>query len=94
MTALSRRTLLIGGGSVVLAAAAGAVLVEQRVLPGRSAAERLLGMTGPAGVVPTTAPGRRLEGSFASTARGGAETGRAAGVAWLCARRGAVSAGR
>jgi len=75
MTALSRRTLLIGGGSVVLAAAAGAVLVEQRVLPGRSAAERLLGMTGPAGVVPSTAPGRRLEGSFTSAARGGAETG-------------------
>ncbi|WIB11315.1 hypothetical protein [Curtobacterium sp. MCPF17_052] len=75
MTTLSRRTLLIGGGSVVLAAAAGAVLLEQGVLPGRAAVERRLGMTGPAGVVPTSRTGSRIEGSFTSAARGGAETG-------------------
>lgn len=75
MPMLSRRTLLLGGGALVVAAGTGAVLLEEGVLPGRAVVERELGITGPAGVVPTTRPGHRTSGTFSSAARAGTETG-------------------
>jgi enterochelin esterase-like enzyme len=75
MPMLSRRTLLLGGGGLVVAAATGAVLLEEGVLPGRAAVERELGMTGPAGTVPTARTGGRISGTFTSAARGGLPTG-------------------
>lgn len=76
MPTLSRRALLLGGGgSLVAAVAAGAVLLEEGVLPGRAAVERKLGITGPAGVVPTAGTGPRVSGTFTSAARGGTPTG-------------------
>ena len=73
---LSRRSLLLGGGAAAAAAVVAAgVGVDQGVLPGRPGLQALLGLNGPAGVVPDVAPGRVDTGAFVSDARGGVRTG-------------------
>ena len=54
---------------MVLTGAAGVGLVETRVVPGRGRLHRALGLTGPDGVVPDTAAGPAVSGTFASAAR-------------------------
>jgi S-formylglutathione hydrolase FrmB len=62
---VSRRALLGGGAAVVTVGATG-TLVEYDVLPGRSRAYDLLGLTGAAGEVPDVEPGPREDGTLAS----------------------------
>lgn len=50
-----------------MAAGAGGALVEYDVLPGRSRAHYLLGLTGDPGTIPDVAPGERDEGRLASS---------------------------
>lgn len=71
---LTRRTLLIGGLATAGVVSAG-VGVHQGGLPGRPAAQRLLGLNGEDGVVPDVEPGPVELGSFVSQARLGARTG-------------------
>lgn len=56
---------MAGGG--LGGAAVGGTLVEYDVLPGRSRAHDLLGLTGDAGVIPDVEPGERDEGRFTSS---------------------------
>lgn len=63
---LSRRSVLLGGAGGIAAAGTAGTLVEYDVLPGRSRAHRLLGMTGGSGVIPAVVPGRRAEGELSS----------------------------
>lgn len=63
---LSRRGLLAGGAAVGTVAATG-VLVEYDVLPGRTRAHDLLGLTGADGTVPDTEPGPVEQGVLDST---------------------------
>ncbi|WP_436493854.1 alpha/beta hydrolase [Actinokineospora sp. HUAS TT18] len=51
--------------------AAGVWAVEERVLPGRAALNRLLGLDGPDGVIPADAPGPTTSGHFDSAAMRG-----------------------
>lgn len=62
---VTRRRLLAAGGGIAVAGAAGG-LVEYDVLPGRSRAYDLLGLTGDAGIVPDVDPGPRREGVVVS----------------------------
>lgn len=62
-------------GLTVGLGAAGTLGVEERVLPGRSTLHRILGLDGPAGTIPDTAPVPTVSGSFVSAARRGAPTG-------------------
>ncbi|MCU1529412.1 MAG: hypothetical protein JWP75_3175 [Frondihabitans sp.] len=73
-THLTRRAL-IGGATGVVVAGAAALAVDQRVLPGRSTMFRLLGLDGAPGVVPRTATGLMLSGSFVSKTRLGKRVG-------------------
>lgn len=68
---VSRRALLLGlpAGGVAAAAVAFAG-VDAGALPGRAAMHRLLGWTGPDGVVPRIATGPVASGSFFSRRRG------------------------
>jgi len=61
---LTRRSFLVAGGVGVLGVGAAAVGVEYDVLPGRSHAYDLLGLNGPAGEVPSVAPGPVLRGQL------------------------------
>jgi enterochelin esterase-like enzyme len=73
---LSRRSFVLGGAAVAGAAAVGAgVGVEQGMLPGRPWLQEHLGLNGEAGTVPDVPPGPVEEGTFASAARGGVNTG-------------------
>lgn len=63
---LTRRGLLVAGGGLAAAATTGA-LVEYDVLPGRTPAHELLGLTGDAGAIPDVEPGERDEGRFTSS---------------------------
>jgi pimeloyl-ACP methyl ester carboxylesterase len=65
-------TGLLGGAGVV---AAGLFGVEQGVLPGRPWLQEHLRLDGPDGVIPDVEPGRVVEDSFVSEARGGVEVG-------------------
>lgn len=71
-TTWTRRRLLIGGvGSVIAAAFGVGELVEHGVLPGKVPLDRLLGACSVSGPDLTfAAPGRSIEGSFYSRARG------------------------
>src|ERR1700761_8910728 len=69
---MTRRGLLLGGAAVLVAGAATAVGIENDLLPGRSTLYRVLGLDGPAGVIPNIAPGPMLSGSFTSVKRLGA----------------------
>ncbi|CAN5170898.1 alpha/beta hydrolase [soil metagenome] len=60
--------MVVAGGAALLG-------VEERILPGRSALHRELGLDGPAGIIPTTTPGASIEGSFVSRARRHTEVG-------------------
>lgn len=71
----TRRGLLVGGAAGAVVAVAGGAAVQQGVLPGRPQVQSLLGLNGEAGVAPDIEPGSVIEGSFASTFRGGVETG-------------------
>ncbi|MET0521121.1 MAG: alpha/beta hydrolase-fold protein [Jiangellaceae bacterium] len=72
----SRRAILLGGLGVGAAGvAAAAVGVEEGVLPGRPLVQETLGLNGEPGRVPDVAPGRVVQGSFVSQARGGVRTG-------------------
>jgi poly(3-hydroxybutyrate) depolymerase len=75
--------LVAGGGAVVGAAGLGAGLVEAGVLPGRARVHRLVGLTGPDGVVPPVDPGPSVSGSFVSASA--SASARRATVGWtLC----------
>lgn len=63
---LTRRTVLLSGAGGLAAAATAGTLVEYDVLPGRTPAHRLLGLTGEAGVIPDVVPGKRAEGELTS----------------------------
>lgn len=63
---LSRRSVLLGGTGGLAAVGTAGTLVEYDVLPGRSRAHRLLGLTGKAGVIPGVVPGPRAEGELSS----------------------------
>ena len=63
---VSRRALL-GGGAAVAAVATTGVLVEYDVLPGRSRARSLLGLTGPDGTIPDVATGPVERGALPSS---------------------------
>jgi hypothetical protein len=77
--AISRRTFLIGGataaGVVVVGVAGGGFLVENEVLPGKSALDEVLGRCGDPLAPPDVEPGPITEGSFTSAARNGTEVG-------------------
>ena len=66
---ISRRGLLIGGIAAIALGSAAVVGIENDIIPGRSSLYRLLGLDGPAGVIPKIAPGPMLTGSFTSLAR-------------------------
>ena len=72
---LTRRALIIGGASVVVLAGAAALGIEEDILPGRSTLHRVLGLDGPAGVIPKVTPGTMVTGEFTSAARLGKTCG-------------------
>jgi hypothetical protein len=65
---ITRRSLLAAGIAVVGAGAVGEA-VNLRLLPGRSTMYRVLGLDGPAGVIPDIDPVPSTSGSFVSAAR-------------------------
>jgi len=72
----TRRAVLLGGAGAMAAGLAGAGYgIEQGVLPGRPFLQAHLGLNGADGVIPDIEPGRVIEDSFVSEARGGIETG-------------------
>jgi hypothetical protein len=73
--AISRRGLLLGAGTAAVAVGGLGVAVDERWLPGRTRARRLLGLDGPGGHIPDVTPGRVVSGSFVSQHRLGAQTG-------------------
>jgi enterochelin esterase-like enzyme len=75
---VSRRTVIIGSAAAAVVVAGGVGVpfaVENRILPGRSLMHRMLGLNGPAGTIPSVAPGPMISGSFRSDARLGADCG-------------------
>ncbi len=72
----TRRTFLLGAAATATAGLAGAgVGIEQGALPGRPWLQERLGLNGEDGVAPDVEPGRVVQGSFTSEARGGLDTG-------------------
>jgi pimeloyl-ACP methyl ester carboxylesterase len=68
--------VLLGGSAVAGAGLVGVgVGIEQGALPGRPFVQEHLGLNGPDGIIPDIEPGRVLEDSFTSAARGGLEVG-------------------
>jgi dienelactone hydrolase len=74
MRTVTRRSLIAAGALAVVAGGA-LVGVEDRVLPGRSQLHKVLGLDGPAGIIPTAAPGPAVTGTFVSAARLGTSVG-------------------
>ena len=72
---ISRRGFLLGAGLVTGGAVAAGVAVAEELLPGRSWVFRHVGYDGADGVVPRTAAGRMVSGSFVSEARLGRRCG-------------------
>lgn len=67
--------MLLGGITGLAAMGGAGWLVEQDILPGRSAAYSALGLNGDGAPIPDAEPGRLVTGSFTSQARGGVEVG-------------------
>ncbi|GAA1444171.1 hypothetical protein [Leifsonia poae] len=75
---ISRRALVIGGAAAAAVVVAGVgvpVAIENRLLPGRSTFNRVFGLDGAAGTIPSVEPGPMTSGTFRSAARLGAECG-------------------